>query len=176
MQGLPETGWRPGDFERRRPDGFAMGEEAEETALALLALLFARIGTGGEWEGLSFGGFHVCWLLAERNGCRDTLRAVRKALYGRGEQDLAGSEVKLLSAWGLLFWNRRDRVGGGCDLGRELGDEGGTVASRRQTGRRDKVSRALGFFFLWTGGERGLDAGSLAAHGARSGCYFRRGD
>ena len=66
---------------------------------------------------------------------------------------MAGSEVKLLSAWGLLFWNRRDRVGGGCDLGRELGDEGGTVASRRQTGRRDKVSLALGIFLFWTGRE-----------------------
>ena len=63
-------------------DGFALGEEAEEVALALLAFGFARIGPGGEWEGFLFGGFHVFRSLAGRFGCRDTLRAVRKALYG----------------------------------------------------------------------------------------------
>ena len=59
------------------------------------------------------------------------------------------------------------------DLGLDLGGEGGTVASRRQTGRRDMVSLRSGFSFsgrgegawmqaAWWLVEQGVDAPSDA--------------
>ena len=60
------------------------------------------------------------------------------------------------------------------NLGWEMGGEGGTLASRRQTGRRDRVSLALGFFLSGRGTRgawmqaawRPLEQGAGVASGA----------
>ena len=57
-----------------------------------------------------------------------------EALYGRWKRDSAGRGAKWLRTGGMRFRKWRDCVDGGGDLGRDLGGEGGTEASRRQTG------------------------------------------
>ena len=59
-------------------------------------------------------------------------------------------------------------LAGEADLGWDSGGEGGTEASRRQAGRRDTVSLALGLVLCWAGIERGLGPVSSAS-GVRGG-------